>query len=957
MLQGTYRGQPLGGGPIAALLNNGHPPLLLLEGVLGALKVGYERRDLGDVAGHLYPDDMAFSVTAQGRLTLGPQTDALGPEDFRFHDQDIYVSAAVLARLLPIAFTFNTRDLTFQLKATGLLALDMAREREAARARLDARTPPDDLPLADFPYQALGRPFGDLRLGVQYSSGSSASKAYNHDALLTQELGYATGHLFLSGNHEKPLHDARLRLGRESSLGGVLGLPGVTSVWAGDVQARALPLVGGAGAARGLVVSAFPLERPSQFDQTLIEGDAPPGWDAELFRGRELVAYQRVGEDGRYAFEDVSLFFGTNSFKVVLYGPQGQRREVVSEFGVGSGMTPPGTLYWRAFAGQTGQRLLQALLPEVPNTVSEGAYMAEAELGLSQHLSALAFVGRLPNGALLNRRLQTYSGGGLNLSAGPVYLEGKVAMQDGGGQAWSFGGSTRLAGVGLSVRHADFSRFASADASRGATPLQTESSLRVSTSIPLGARSVGVYALANRWVYQNGNQERSGRLQARFSVAGLLVGQELDWRQTTYAGGNVQVQRIYVPSLSGSLADTRWSATGRYNLNNRYWEQMQWSAAHRVNAQTSASLNGSLTPAQGSTPRSHSVAVGLSRDFGPFYANVSASRSSNGAYSVGVGINLSFGVQPQGGVLLSSRPMAQQGTADVLVFADRNGNGRFDDGVDAPISDAQVRFGRSGGQAVLTDASGMALLTGLPAHRPVSVEVDPSSLDNPFLMAREGGVRFIPRLGQPFQAQLAMVDTGEISGQLQVERNGRLVGLSGVVLELLQHKPVAKVQEPSVGWRLGTKPSAPQGPGVADSNSYSNGYASSPSALLAGHIDPSHFRLLGSKQSQFDGTFNFDLVPPGQYWIRIREGQAIRGHILEAAGVKVEVTAEQLMVENAKIRLLAPLPELARPATPAEEPVQPVAIDPPSAPAPDREMADQVPPDTLRPLVLSKAFP
>jgi hypothetical protein len=70
-------------------------------------------------------------------------------------------------------------------------------------------------------------------------------------------------------------------------------------------------------------VSSFPLQLQSQFDRQSFRGELPPGWEVELYRGAELLAYAQSRADGLYEFLDVPLLFGLNVFRLELYGPQG----------------------------------------------------------------------------------------------------------------------------------------------------------------------------------------------------------------------------------------------------------------------------------------------------------------------------------------------------------------------------------------------------------------------------------------------------------------------------------------------------------------------------------------------------------------------------------------------------------------------------------------------------------
>ena len=188
-----------------------------------------------------------------------------------------------------------------------------------------------------------------------------ASSTYDleYDGLLVSELAYNTGTLFFRGDQDE-LEDARLRMGQESPKGGAWGIPGLTLGYLGDVNGAAVPLVGTLSG-RGGVLSNYPLDRPDQFDQTTIEGDAPAGWEVELYRESTLLTFSKVGPDGRYRFEDIPLLFGRNDFRVVFIGPEGQIREESRNFTVGNAITRQGELHWRAFAGEHQRRTLESM--------------------------------------------------------------------------------------------------------------------------------------------------------------------------------------------------------------------------------------------------------------------------------------------------------------------------------------------------------------------------------------------------------------------------------------------------------------------------------------------------------------------------------------------------------------------------------------------------------------------
>jgi hypothetical protein len=895
LLQGQFRGETLGA-PVQALFGDSgnDPTLLQLQGMLSALQVNYVTTALGNITGLLQPDGLTFSFSPDGSYTLNGHAGQMEPFQYRLYKGDLYVSPQALTLLVPVLLTIDLHRQSFSLRATGPLGLDLIRQREMARTRLAGRGQNDALPVQDFPYQTFSRPFGDVRTVAQHSAGQGGSSNISYDALFSQELAYATALLFVSGNSEDRLQDARLQAGREAPQGGVFGIPGLTRAFVGDVQTPVVPFAGSAGQGRGLELSAFPLDRPDYFDQTSVVGDAPPGWDVELLRGQELLDFQRAGPDGRYRFEKVPLLFGENILIVVMYGPEGQRREESRSFRVGAGMAQTGKLYWRVYAGQPGQRLLGGLLRH-PSSIDAGsgdahrssAYSAEAEFGLSRQITASAFASNAPVNYQANSPLRSTVGGGLRLSLPSAYLESTLARQSEGGHAWSVGVSSMIGPVSVTARHARYDSWASLEALQSDQALTSDTSLRLSTSIPVQGHVFGLSIATERWIFENGNQEAVALLQARFSFHGLSVLQALDLHRYDYRSDSLyssSSQRLYyTPSVSGDFGNFRVTTTAQYNTESRRVDQLQFLGNWRISQKTNANVGVTYGGEDAEGKKNYGLSIGVSRDFGPFYASAIASRNAAGALSLGFGLNFSFGFDNRGKLSLSSRPMAQEGAADVLVFRDRNGNGLYDKGIDEPQSQAGLRINGQRDSTAQTDDQGHVFLTGLSTMQPALLQVDSSSISDPFLASAQGGVRFVPRQGQSFQAQLALVDTGEVSGTLKAQLEGKWVTLSGVVLELVAALPHGERQD--------------LGPGLSF---YRLLGMTAPSAAFE---QAGLFRVLGTKRTHYDGGFLFDMVPPGNYLVRVRSGQNIQGVDLGTPAQPVKITAEHLMMEGIDLQV------------------------------------------------------
>ena len=104
----------------------------------------------------------------------------------------------------------------------------------------------------------------------------------------------------------------RLRAYRSDPDGGLLGPLKATHFGFGDVAGLDSGLTGTANSGRGAVVTNRPLVAPSAFDRTRFEGDLPSGWDAEIYRNGELLAFAKPDAGQRYVFDDVQLLYGEN---------------------------------------------------------------------------------------------------------------------------------------------------------------------------------------------------------------------------------------------------------------------------------------------------------------------------------------------------------------------------------------------------------------------------------------------------------------------------------------------------------------------------------------------------------------------------------------------------------------------------------------------------------------------
>jgi hypothetical protein len=145
-----------------------------------------------------------------------------------------------------------------------------------------------------------------------------------------------------------------------------------------DVETPALPLIG-SRSGRGAYIASFGPTTPDGFDSHNFRGFLPNGWEVELYQNGLLIARQGADDKGFYEFNDVSLTYGGNQFRLVFYGPQGQTYEEYKIFNIEPDMTRKGDVRFQA--GFVKERTTSANIDEA-GTMVETSFSSLATLSI-----------------------------------------------------------------------------------------------------------------------------------------------------------------------------------------------------------------------------------------------------------------------------------------------------------------------------------------------------------------------------------------------------------------------------------------------------------------------------------------------------------------------------------------------------------------------------------------------
>jgi hypothetical protein len=649
-------------------------------------------------------------------------------------------------------------------------------ERQSRAARLRDQRDRTDLsayPQAEQPYSMWRMPSVDVVTRVDYRGGAGRSDFdTRYEVFASGELAMASYDMRLASNRSGEPESLRLRAFRMDPDGGMLGPLKATQIVAGDVDMLSGSLAGDTGVGRGVFLSNRSLTRPTRFGTTVLRGTLPLGWDAELYRNGQLLAYQGDNGSGRYEFE-VSLVFGANDLEVVLYGPQGQIRRERQTIPVGLDAVPPGKLEYWAGIIQRNRDLISFSRPP-PGLMAERGwqYAAGAQYGLDRR----TVIGASGHSLFLDAERRDSAELTLQRAVGPVLLNLSAAQEFGAGRAYRADLLGRIGGINIQAE----SFFVDGQFTSGLVDEDETSAHRLQADavVHAGRTPIPLSLGFRRSTQRDGGEinellGRASLILPRMALTGFVVHRDSE-------GGNDDEDGTRV----GLLANTRFlglTARGEvdYRLTgrDRGFELARMTIEKALDDRSDLRLDIEHTARTGITE----FELGYVRQFRNFAVRGSGYANTGGGVGASLSVSFSFGPDElDGGWRMSSDKLAQRGQAAVTVFLDGNGDGRRSPDEEA-LPDVGITAGQHGSSEP-TNERGHAYVEGLQPYEKVLVSVDESTLPDPFLMPRGKGIVVTPRPGVPALIELAVAPTGEVEGVLMAPEG---TPLAGAQLELV----------------------------------------------------------------------------------------------------------------------------------------------------------------------------
>ena len=741
----------------------------------------------------------------KGIVELGGKRTALPRDSYFVGPDDIYLDSREFGKIWPVKFTIRLNLLRLAIETTEPLPIEERLAREEAHKRLEKslyRYP--DFPLRESPYQPLSVPLGDIAFSsTALDRRTQAPQVYS--ALLAGDVAYMTGQVFVNGAdlHNQP--DIRLLLSRADERGGVFGVAPLKQFQIGDISTPAFENITNGRLERGAQASAFPVDLPTNFDRTVIEGDALAGWEAELYRNDALIDFQIVPQNGRYRFANVPLLIGNNFMRVALYGPQGQRREDTKRLFVGPGVAGTGQAYWRLSLSDANRQLITnnesnpfLFAPETrPHAGPVGS--AEYIYGISDDWSIGGSFVRSPsnNPALTQGQPPSpaQNFGTLSLRTtqfGTLFTEQATAT--GSGTAFQSAAQTQIGDYGLTLAYNYYQHFQSELVGFGADALRDRLQARIDGYIPTLPFTTDAidFSITGLFDHRVDGRAQTQLLHSVFThVERVYFSNTVALAQDTVTGVTTnQIQGFF--NTSGVIDAVSLRGQLQYTPSNAFHPQgftgtIDWRASPRM-------LYEGVIDQTLAGRRVTTFGLSATRDFDNFLLGGLARAGTDGSLAFGVSLAISFGRTPSGNFLTSSRPMAARGAVDARVFIDRNNNGVFDAG-DEVLPKAGLAIDHR--QDFRTVSSGDNIVrTGLEPYRRTNVSVAEETLADPYVKP-VGGISFIPRPGHMERVDLPVVETAELDGTLELTDGAGTRPLPGIKITLVDAKGTAAQQTTS----------------------------------------------------------------------------------------------------------------------------------------------------------------
>jgi len=703
------------------------------------------------------------------------------PKDIFSSEDEIYISSHALSHWFGLIFEVSLASLSINISSKQLLPIQQRSQRDKRYGNF-SKSPAlrPTLPYTQIPYSLYATPAASINLDSNYNHINKMGK-FGYSAQLHGDLLYHSGQLFLNGDDQNGLKNLRLQLGKQDYNNRLLGSLHASHYQLGDISVQSRALIGGNFSGRGFKFSSTPINQSSEFNRITLEGDLQPQYDVELYRNGGLYEFQRSNDEGRYKFDNVPLFQGMNVLKLIFYGPQGQQYEKIQRLYSDGATAKKGQLNYRFSLTQPSQKVFS--LDNKPQSEDPSlSWLASASYGLGNKLSITGSLAQYEK----EQQQQSFANLGLRGTVGPLLMQSEVSLDKKGEAAGVIGLQTKVKSVRIDLSHTQYSLTFNNSDNSNSNPLQQSSQLRLEGS-PFLVGSLGRLSPFNLTLSQSRqfNGFSNERLDHNFWLA---IG-SANFSNDLHYQDNGNTQQLYGNARLNLNANSfikgfNLRSDVNYSIDP---EQLTQNASMGTIYQISNKGNLSFSANRNYQTDKQTIHYSLGYNQRFDVLNLGVNLSGSEENDLFIGAKLSFSVLPdpiqQRPQFHASTSKAQEGSILAVSYLDENRNNKRDFW-EKPISDIGFTVNR-GYRPGLTNRNGEVLISGLNTGRKIDIQLNPSTLGDPYLLSSSEGYGISPRPGHIMRLEFPLVNIGEIDGHVYLLRNGEKIEAANVSMELI----------------------------------------------------------------------------------------------------------------------------------------------------------------------------
>ena len=723
----------------------------------------------GTAKGWFIRQDQTFALDINANtVTIKGQAFSLNKGDAFILDGELYAKSPAIEAWFGLDFDIKYNELQILIESEQDLPAVERFNRRNRDFSLQKFSSDPTLPFEEVNYRAFDIPFLDVNIrGTHFDSAASDPQTSLDWSLIgAGDFAYFNTRTFLAGDEEDTLTTLRLTFERESEENDLLGPLRARRFSFGDVNTTRLQLSGGSNQEQGIRITNTPSTRLTNRNTTVFRGDAQPDWDAELYRGDRLVAFQTVGEDGQYEFLDVELFAGSNPFTILLLGPQGEIQEIKENIPVRNNDLNTGRQFYDVSVSRNDEVTFERNVAEQEQD-GEPHIVARYDIGLSNATSLFTgFQSRDEGDARRN-----YIEAGVNTKIGDTFLDLNTAYEENDGElaaeitARRRFGSTSLRG----------NIFASTEGFQPG-PNNETNPIQFETNFFLDGRLNNFFGLrANYGLSQDlqvfADSSHDFDLGANISTRykNLIFNNNLTFEQLRDNTGNTEDFVRYILNARGLYKGGFFRLSGNYDLVPEA-QLIQLFASY--NYPFSPKLDGLFEIEHDLDPSVTEFVSSL--NWKADKATISPRLSYDTDETLQASVNVRFGVghnptTRETGIF--NQRLSTTGGVSARVFLDANGNGILDDGEEL-IEGAELDAVQAQ-KSSLSDENGIAFIPDLPRGRITDIKIDTASLEDPYWIPNYDGISLRPRPGVVKEIEFPIVVSGEIDGTVYFQKDSK----------------------------------------------------------------------------------------------------------------------------------------------------------------------------------------